>query len=71
MPVVTSCVITAEPVNIRGTRFTTEESDLCPNFKDLRNTDKFNYLFSDGPVVKVVARFFYLASLIHSCVNVS
>ena len=45
---------------------------LCPNFKDLQNNDKLNYLLnSDGPIVKMVAKFFYLASLIHSSVNVS
>ena len=47
-------------------------NDLCPNFRDLRSNETINYLLnSDGPVVKVVARFFYLASLIHSSVNVS
>ena len=46
--------------------------ELNPNFKDLRNNNKFSYLLnSDGPVVKVVSRFFYLASMIHSSVNVS
>ena len=34
---------------------------LCPNFKDLLN--------SDGPAVKVLTRFFYLASLAHSSVK--
>ena len=34
--------------------------------------DKFNYLLnSDGRIVKMVARFFYLASLIHSSNSVS
>ena len=43
---------------------------LCPNFKDLNDDHKFNYLLnSDGPVVKVLARFFYLASLEHSSVK--
>ena len=47
-------------------------NNLCPNFNDLRYNDKFNYLLnSDGPTVKVVARFFYLASLVHSSVSVS
>ena len=47
-------------------------NDLCPNFKDLRNNDKFNCLLnSDGPIVKMVTRFFYLASLIYSSVNVN
>ena len=43
---------------------------LCPNFKDLHDDHKFNYLLnSDGPIVKVLARFFYLASLEHSSVK--
>ena len=43
---------------------------LCPNFKDLHDDYKFNYLLdSDGPIVKVLARFFYLASLEHSSVK--
>ena len=50
-------------------------NELCPNFKNLRDDDKFNYLLnSDGPVhtvVKVVASFFYLACLTHSGVNIS
>ena len=45
---------------------------LCPNFKDLENGDQLNYLLnSDGPIVKAVARFFYLANLMHSCVNMN
>ena len=45
-------------------------NELCPNFKKLRDDDKFNYLLnSDGPIVKVVARFFYMASLTHSSVS--
>ena len=37
---------------------------LWLNFKDLHDDHKFNYLLnSDGPIVKVLARFFYLASL--------
>ena len=52
--------------------------DLCPNLKDLHDTHKCNYLLysespivkhSDGPIVKVVARFFYLAFLVHSRVK--
>ena len=36
----------------------------------LKDDHKFNYLLnSDGPVVKVLARFFYLASLEHSSVK--
>ena len=47
-------------------------NELCPNFKKLRDDDKLNYLLnSDGPIVKVVARFFYMASLTHSSVSVS
>ena len=43
---------------------------LCPNFKDLHDDHKFNYLLdSDGPIVKVLARLFYLASLEHSSVK--
>ena len=46
-------------------------NELCPNFKKLLNDDKFNYLLnSDGPIVKVVARFFYMASLTHSSVSI-
>ena len=45
---------------------------LCPNFKDLRNNDTFIYLLnSEGQIVKVVARFLYLAPLIHSSSNVN
>ena len=45
-------------------------NELCPNFKKLRDDNKFNYLLnSDGPIVKVVARFFYMASLTHSSVS--
>ena len=47
-------------------------NELCPNLKKLRDDDKFNYLLnSNGPIVKVVARFFYMASLTHSSVSVS
>ena len=47
-------------------------NELCPNFKKFRADDKFNYLLnSDGTIVKVVARFFYRASLTHSNVSVS
>ena len=43
---------------------------LCPNFNDLHDDHKFNYLLnSDGPIVKVLARFFYPASLEHSSVK--
>ena len=46
--------------------------ELCPNFKDLKNGDQLNYLFnSDGPIVKAVARFFYLANLMHSSVSIN
>ena len=42
---------------------------LCPNFKDLHD-NHFNYLLnSNGPVVKVLARFFYLASLEQSSIK--
>ena len=35
-------------------------------------TDQLNYLLnSDGPIVKTVARFFYLANLMHSSVNMN
>ena len=45
---------------------------MCPNFKNLRDDNKFiNHLNSHGPVVKVVARFIYLASLTHSSVFIS
>ena len=47
-------------------------NELCPNFKKLRDDDKFNYLLnSDGQIGKVVARFFYMAFLTHSSVNIS
>ena len=47
-------------------------NELCPNYKKLLDDDKFNYLLnSDGPIVKVVARFVYMASLTHSNVSVS
>ena len=46
--------------------------ELCPNFKDLENGDQWNYLLnSDGPIVKAVARFFYLANLMHSSVSIN
>ena len=46
--------------------------DLCPNFKDLENGDQLNYLLnSDGPIVKSVAIFFYLANLMHSSVSMN
>ena len=46
--------------------------DLNPNFKELRDDDKYNCLLnSDGPTVKVIARLFYFASLMHTGVNVS
>ena len=46
--------------------------ELCPNFKKIRDDDKFNYLLnSDGPNVKVVARLIYIASLTHFRVNIS
>ena len=45
--------------------------ELCPNFKDVENGNQLNYLLnSDGPIVKAVARFFYLANLMHSSVSV-
>ena len=44
-------------------------NELCPNVKKLRDDDKFNYLISDGPIVKMVA--YYMASLTHSSVNIS
>ena len=45
--------------------------ELCPNFKDLENVDQLNYfLNSDGAIVKAVARFFYLANLMHSSVSI-
>ena len=32
-----------------------DPDELCPNFKKIRDDDKFNYLLnSDGPIVKVV-----------------
>ena len=37
---------------------------------DLHDDHKFYYLLnSDGPIVKVLAKFFYLASLEHSSVK--
>ena len=46
--------------------------ELCPNFKDLENGDQLNYLLnSDGPIEKAVARFFYLANLMHSSVSIN
>ena len=46
--------------------------ELCPNIKDLENGDQLNYLLnSDGPIVKAVARFFYLANLMHSSVSMN
>ena len=46
--------------------------ELCPNFKDLKNHDQLNFLLnSDGPIVKAVARFFYLANLMHSSVSMN
>ena len=40
--------------------------NFCPNFKDLHDDHKFNYLLnSDGPIVKVLARL----SLEHSSVK--
>ena len=47
-------------------------NELCPNFKKIRDDDKFNYLLSsDAPIVKVVARSFYMAILTYSSVNIS
>ena len=47
-------------------------NELCPSFKDLENGDQLNYLLnSDGPIEKAVARFFYLANLMHSSVNMN
>ena len=44
--------------------------DLYQNFKGLYDSHKFNYLLnSDVQIVKVSARFFYLASLVHSSVK--
>ena len=38
----------------------------------LENGDQLNYLLnSDGPIVKAVAKFFYLANLMHSSVNMN
>ena len=35
--------------------------ELCPNFKHLNDDERLNYLLnSDGPIVKSVARLFYL-----------
>ena len=46
--------------------------ELCPNFKDLENGDQLNYLLnSDCPIVKAVARFFYLTNLMHSSVSIN
>ena len=40
--------------------------------QDLESGDQLNYLLnSDGPIVKAVARFFYLANLMHSSVNMN
>ena len=34
-------------------------NEMCPNIKKLWDGDKFNYLLnSDGPIIKMVARFF-------------
>ena len=47
-------------------------NELCPNFKNLENGDQLNYLLnSDGPIAKAVARFFYLANVMHSSVNMN
>ena len=47
-------------------------NELCQNFKKLRDDDKFNYLLnSNGPIVKMVTRFFCMASLTHFSVSVS
>ena len=44
-------------------------NERCPNIRD---NGKFNYLLnSDGQIVKVVARFFHMASLTHSSVSIS
>ena len=46
--------------------------ELCPNSKDLEDGDQLNYLLnSDDPIVKTVARFFYLANLMHSSVSMN
>ena len=46
--------------------------EFCSNFKDLENGDQLNYLLnSDGPIVKAVAKLFYLANLMHSSVNMN
>ena len=46
--------------------------ELCPNFKDLEAGDQLKYLLnSNGPIVKAVARFFYLANLMHSSVSMN
>ena len=46
--------------------------ELCPIFKDLNDGEHSNYLLnSDGPIVRKVARFYYLAHLTHSSVNIS
>ena len=46
-------------------------NELCPNFKNLRDANKNYLLNSEGPALKVVARFFYLASLTNSSVFIS
>ena len=43
--------------------------ELCPNFKDLKNGNQLNYLLNFK--LKAVARFFYLANLMHSSVIIS
>ena len=46
--------------------------ELCPNFTNLNDGEYLNYLLnSDGPIVKAAARYFYLANLMHSSVNIS
>ena len=46
--------------------------ELCPNFRYLKNGDQLNYLLnSDGPIAKAVARFFFLANLLHSSIIIS
>ena len=45
--------------------------ELCPIFKDLDDSEQLNYLSnSDGPLLMEVDRFFYLANLTHSIVNI-
>ena len=47
-------------------------NERCPNFKKMRDDDKFNYLLnSDGSIIKVAPNFFYMASLTHSNDSVS